>query len=88
VRGTLATLRDKLLAKAPASMSAARCAAIIADGIARDRAIIPVTVEAHVAWRLARLSPWIANQVAQRLAGRVLAYAGADEHRDHHAVRR
>ena len=68
IRGAMAAMRDKLLARMPKSMSAEDCARVIAHGIARDRAVIPVTVEAHVAWRLARLSPWLANKLAQRLA--------------------
>ncbi len=68
VRGALADRRAELLARAPAAMSVDRCAGVIADGIARDRAVIPVTLEAHVAWRLARLSPWLATKLAERLA--------------------
>jgi len=75
VRGVLGTLRERLLARMPKPASADSCAQTIADGIARDRAVIPVTLEAHAAWWLARASPWIANKLAQRLAGSVLAYA-------------
>lgn len=75
VRGALGTFRARMLARMPRPASAASCAETIADGIARDRAVIPVTFEAHAAWLLARLSPWLANQLAQRLAGSVYAAA-------------
>jgi short-subunit dehydrogenase len=68
VRGALGVAREKLLARMPKPASAASCAKTIADGMARDRAVIPVTFEAHAAWWLARMSPWIANKLAQRLA--------------------
>ncbi|MDQ3336081.1 MAG: SDR family oxidoreductase [Myxococcota bacterium] len=75
VRGALGTLRARLLARMPKPASATSCAETIADGIARDRAVIPVTLEAHVAWRLARMSPWIASRLASRIASSVYAAA-------------
>ena len=77
VRGAMGAARSKLLATMPKPMSAERCAKLIADGIAKDRAVIPVTLEAHVAWRLARLWPWAASKLAERLAADVVRRAGA-----------
>jgi hypothetical protein len=68
----------------PKPASASWCAETIADGIARDRAVIPVTLEAHVAWRLARVSPWIASRLASRIASSVRL--PRDEHHDEAAV--
>ena len=68
VRGALGVARARLLARMPKPASVEGCAKTIADGMARDRAVIPVTFEAHAAWWLARVSPWIANKLAQRLA--------------------
>jgi short-subunit dehydrogenase len=75
VRGALGQVRARLLAKMPKPASAERCAKTIVDGITRDRAVIPVTLEAHVAYLISRTSPWVANKLATRLAGSVLAYA-------------
>lgn len=67
VRGALGTLRGKLLARMPKGMSADKCARVIANGIAQDRPVIPVTLEAHAAWWLSRVSPAAATKLAQRL---------------------
>lgn len=68
VRGTLADGRLTLLQRIANTMTAERCATVIVRGIAANRGIIPVTLEAHVAWRLARLSPALAAAISQRLA--------------------
>ena len=68
IRGVLERARARMLARMPARMTPDRCAAVILRGVARDRAIIPVTMEAHLAWRLMRLSPTLSTWVAQRLA--------------------
>jgi short-subunit dehydrogenase len=75
VRGALGSVRAGLLARMPKPASAEPCAKTIVDGVERDRAVIPVTLEAHAAWWLARVSPWIANRLAQRLATSVYAAA-------------
>lgn len=75
VRGAVGTISARLLARMPKPASAASCAKTIADGIARDRGVIPVTFEAHAAWWLARVSPWLSNRLAQRLASSVYAAA-------------
>ena len=75
VRGVLDRARTRFADRLPRRMSADKCAAAIVAGIAADRAVIPVTLEAHAAWWLARHAPWLANRLAQRVAGRVLAYA-------------
>jgi len=68
VRGSLATARDRLLARFGPRMTAERCAREIVRGIAANRGVIPVTVEAHLAWYLERISPalavWISSLVA------------------------
>lgn len=69
IRGELGRGRDRLLARLPKVMSPATCAAAIVRGIAANRGIIPVTVEAHVAWWLNRLSPALAANLSQQLAG-------------------
>jgi len=74
VRGVLGGASARLLARLPKAASAEACAKTIAAGMARDRAVIPVTFEAHAAWWLARVSPWIANKLAQQIA-RSVVYA-------------
>lgn len=69
VRGALGTGRDHLLRRLPSAMSPERCARAIVRGVAADRGVIPVTVEAHVAWWLNRFSPALAATVGHQLAG-------------------
>jgi len=66
VRGELAARRARL-ARLP-KLSADACARAIVRGMAADRAIIPVTAEAHIAWRLARWAPAATGWLAQQLA--------------------
>ncbi|MEJ7597000.1 MAG: SDR family oxidoreductase [Kofleriaceae bacterium] len=68
VRGALAGSRDQLLARFGPRMSAERCARAIVRGMAADRGIIPVTLEAHLAWYVERLSPALAVWIAERAA--------------------
>lgn len=68
VRGALANGRSKLLARVAGMMSADDCATAIVRGIDADRGVIPVTAEAHIAWRLARMSPALATAVSSRVA--------------------
>jgi short-subunit dehydrogenase len=66
VRGELAAKRSRI-ARLP-KLSADACARAIVRGMAADRAVIPVTAEAHIAWRLARWAPAATGWLAQRLA--------------------
>jgi short-subunit dehydrogenase len=68
VRGSLAGGRERLLSRLPL-MSAERCAAAIVRGVEANRGIIPVTLEAHAAWWLNRLSPALATSISHQLAG-------------------
>jgi NAD(P)-dependent dehydrogenase (short-subunit alcohol dehydrogenase family) len=68
VSGELAGGRRFLLARLQTMMTAEQCAAAIVRGVLANRAIIPVTAEAHVAWRLSRLSPALAAWVSHGLA--------------------
>ncbi|MEO8706612.1 MAG: SDR family NAD(P)-dependent oxidoreductase [Kofleriaceae bacterium] len=76
VRGALAAGRQDLLGRVAAMMTAEQCAHAIARGVAANRGIIPVTIEAHVAWRLNRLSPALTSMVSRQLArlARALAH--------------
>jgi NAD(P)-dependent dehydrogenase (short-subunit alcohol dehydrogenase family) len=68
VRGALADSRDQLLSRFGPRMTAERCAARILRGVTANRGVIPVTVEAHLAWYLERLSPALATWVSHRIA--------------------
>lgn len=68
VRGSLAASRDKLFSRFAPGMTADECARKIMRGVRRDRAVIPVTTEAHVAWWIERLSPALAAWVSHRAA--------------------
>lgn len=73
VRGGLEKVRELLLARRPAPMPAERCAEAILRGVDANLAIIPVTVEARVAWWLHRLSPALSGWIASRLAAKAFA---------------
>jgi short-subunit dehydrogenase len=75
VRGALAGGRRHLLARVPSMMTAEQCAVAILRGVAANRGIIPVTAEAHIAWRLNRLSPALAAMLSHRIARVVRALA-------------
>jgi NADP-dependent 3-hydroxy acid dehydrogenase YdfG len=77
VRGELGRGRAQLLGRVTRAMTAERCAALIAHGISRDRAIIPITVEARIAWWLARLSPALAARIGQQIATYARRLSGA-----------
>jgi NAD(P)-dependent dehydrogenase (short-subunit alcohol dehydrogenase family) len=72
VRGALAGSREQLLARFGSRfgprMTAERCAHAILRGVTANRGVIPVTVEAHLAWYLERLSPSLATWVSSRIA--------------------
>jgi short-subunit dehydrogenase len=68
LRGTLGRKRARIEALLPARMSAERCARAIVRGVERNRAVIPVTIEARAAWWLSRLSPALASTVSAELA--------------------
>jgi short-subunit dehydrogenase len=69
VRGELARGREKMLERIAGAMTAEECAAAILDGVEANRGVIPVTVEARVAWLLNRVSPALATRLSSRLAG-------------------
>ena len=66
IRGALAERRGRF-AQLP-KLDAGACAREIVRGMKADRAVIPVTAEAHVAWRLARWAPGATGWLARRLA--------------------
>ena len=66
IRGRLAAGRERMAALP--KLSADACARAIIRGMAADRAVIPVTAEAQIAWRLARWAPSAAGWLARRLA--------------------
>ncbi len=63
--------RQAMLAMTPKPMSPERCARIVLDGVARNRAIIVVTAFGWLLWALERLSPtlvaWIWKLAVARL---------------------
>jgi short-subunit dehydrogenase len=85
VRGALAAGRGRLLEHVPRAMTAERCASAIVRGIDANRAVIPVTAEAHVAWWLSRFSPSLAARVSHRLATYARALTGASSSRHRRA---
>lgn len=48
------------------SISPERCAEVILKGVAKNKAIIPVTLPTHLMWRLARLTPVGILRLARR----------------------
>ena len=68
VRGSLADSREQLLSRFGPRMSAEHCARAILRGVDANRGVIPVTVEAHLAWYLERLSPALATWVSHSVA--------------------
>jgi short-subunit dehydrogenase len=49
-------------------MEASQCARVILHGVARNRAIIPITGLTRAGWWLYRLSPGLYDRLAQRMA--------------------
>ncbi len=68
---------DKVRALSPNKMSPEECARIILDGVRANRAIIPVTGLAWIAWWLWRLAPGFTLWIAERQVGQVRALRDA-----------
>ncbi len=62
---------DKLRKLIPKAMPPDRCARVILDGVAKNRATIVVTAHARALWYIARVSPdaaiWMATRVIERV---------------------
>lgn len=75
VRGALADSRDQLLSRVGPRMTAERCARAILRGVSANRGVIPITIEAHLAWYLERLSPALAVWISDRIARTARSFA-------------
>ncbi|MCP4288411.1 MAG: SDR family NAD(P)-dependent oxidoreductase, partial [Gammaproteobacteria bacterium] len=67
--------REEAMSKFPTGilMDADKCAAVILQGVARNKAIIMVTAYAHLGWWLYRLFPGLVTALSGKMAHRVRA---------------
>jgi NADP-dependent 3-hydroxy acid dehydrogenase YdfG len=76
VRGSLAHGRAAMMSRLAGMTTPEACARAIVRGVLADRAVIPVTLEARVAWWLTRASPALALALSKQLARAAHRIAG------------
>jgi len=59
--------RGKMAALTPRGMAPEKCARIVLRGVERNRAIIPVSASAHIAWRAERFAPRLVRAFDRRM---------------------